>query len=508
MNVNAPQNNSPQRQYLRLRPQVQQRRATLPSLVFSPEEANSITDLWQHSEEGDDIDRHSAGSAPSPIIGLALTKEDSLLKRRSRSADELRRLMREQQQQEQHLNGVDQQLHPHLQQQRRRSAEIRYWRSSYAVPSNELGNDYPRRQDADEEENPNDEITRMYADATASPEVIAQPLHHELDENDDVDGADGRAADPLVIPADHEDDRDDERPSTVTFAKDYHNQHHRRSPDSGVAASNEDLETRMSRVERRVFNLEESVHKLNGRSNRQTIILEGTALAQTPPPTGRRSARDTSRSPLPESMRMSPSSRHGHLPSPDSSADELNHPPPQQHHSPHPYSRSRGGVATPNSGLKIDAYSDSGASESLPPASIYPHLTPLYKALRYERAARKQLESELVRLQHEMFDMQMTIKRLNSEHCAATSAAPTTAATGAEAVQSRFSSQETEDGADDDDDDDANDRDMFQTPKEEADTPRLGFSFPGMEANANSGAIGVATTTGGRTAMAAEDEMF
>lgn len=118
MNVNAPQAESPQRDYLKLRPQIQPRRATLPSLMFSRPDSKEIFTTWRPSEDrGADPETHSLRES---TIGMALTTrgEESAQHRRSRSCDELRRLLKDHEKSEPKSRSDE-------------LNEIRSWRLSY-----------------------------------------------------------------------------------------------------------------------------------------------------------------------------------------------------------------------------------------------------------------------------------------------------------------------------------------------------------------------------------------
>ena len=424
MNVNAPQNELPERDYVKMRAQIQPRRATLPSLMFNQPDADARFGV-RRSEDlgGTDVETHSLHES---TIGIALTtKEDVTHHRRSRSMDELRKLLKE---------------HEKIEPRRRSDElnEIKSWRLSYLDRPESVLAVAPDMQDLEQHQGHDQRFTETHAHEHVDD-------HHHESVHDHIHNRDHALVDGIEL--EHDFGNETDEPDVATIAPDASSEieerrvgtpdfvrlvKQTRGPDSGIAASTDGLERQMpdriSNVEHRLKSLEDAFQRLNGRSNRQTIILEGADRRH------RSAGRQRPHSPLPEAERPS---------SPESSADEgaIFSPatvlfPTPTHHS-----------------VKTGSFSDE--SVSLPPANIYPHLTPLYNALQYERSARKRLESELLRLQREMYELQVMVRRLEDKNGYPTPSPDTH-------FHPYLNNRETE-----------QDKDVFETPQEEIAAPRL-----------------------------------
>jgi hypothetical protein len=127
MNVNAPEPSSTEKALgytsFETSPQVHRRRATLPSMMLSPADAAVLQKMWSSPDlqpAAASPSKKVKPSIPSPLIGVAVTSGVNP-KRRSRSAGALHEMARLQ------AENVD---------VRRRSAEIRYW---HRVDSHDVG---------------------------------------------------------------------------------------------------------------------------------------------------------------------------------------------------------------------------------------------------------------------------------------------------------------------------------------------------------------------------------
>lgn len=130
MNVNAPQEISPPHEYLTFdgldaaqHPRVVQRRASLPSVVFSSADAAALSAFWaaDNAPVTAQDEENAVRASEEREIGVALSSPKRV-KRRSRSAGALHDLTKD------WIPPVEAILPPRT--PRRRSAEIRYWRSS------------------------------------------------------------------------------------------------------------------------------------------------------------------------------------------------------------------------------------------------------------------------------------------------------------------------------------------------------------------------------------------
>ncbi|KAF1962173.1 hypothetical protein CC80DRAFT_156284 [Byssothecium circinans] len=394
MNVNAPQEASPPHEYLTFEappPDLGRRRATLPG-IFAEAETQSLDGRVKRLETWEE--RHEDGSIPSPQIGIALSSPPTQSinsiqsKRRSRSAGALRELAK---------------ARPSA--ERRRSAEIRFWRSSYASASM-YSNTSPRPRTAqtvdtvtsikdDTEPQPSESITKYATTAPALDQTVPQ---HDQDLSQ------------IQLPVEafnfgnlksgFSEDEDSEHPTVSP------------SPVQSPPLQRVEEGSRRLSIEDRVKNLEEemrtlgsSVHRLSGRNNRQTIILENV-------PKGRRSSRNRSSSGASErqeshhsSSRSRPSSRNLSL-RPNSEMEVLQAP--------------ASPTLAPLSAVNEDASkpkSRGSSNERTPPTAaqyttLLAHLTTLQAHLSHERHSRKALESQVLSLQCEIANLHTLVQRI------------------------------------------------------------------------------------------------
>ncbi|KAJ4376239.1 hypothetical protein N0V83_001522 [Neocucurbitaria cava] len=381
MNVNAPQASPPQ-EYLTFdmqRPDIGRRRATLPTVPsagthrHSLDESRGRLSTWE--------ERQDEEPEPSPGIGIALSSPTQATtprqsKRRSRSADALRELVKS-----------------HVPLDRRRSAEIRYWRESYMS-----GSVYSRPQTAKTVETfrsvqmqePNiqepepDSVIEMSATLVEADEPETPELEHVGQEQGTERviqppvsafnfGALKKAPEPQLealppAPPPRSDQRPEQRPS---------------------------VEDRMQHLESKVENMEFSVRRLSTRNNRQTIILENA-----PKNLRTRNRSSSSRSASASRSRSTPSIHQE--PNHQSSSDTLNP-----------------GPASPVL-THISAAATSDGEEASKQA-----LKTMYEALKYERSARKALEQQVLTLQHDISDLHALVNKLIASATATSPSYPT-----------------------------------------------------------------------------------
>lgn len=375
MNVNAPQEASPPHEYLRFEvptPDFSRRRATLPN-VHTVSETQSLNgqekrlDTWEERPSGEYI--------PSPEIGVALSSppgerqstQSAQEKRRSRSAGNLRELTKGR---------------PSV--ERRRSAEIRYWRSSYASGSLYSTNT-PRPRTAQTVETvrsieAQEELPELSEMVTKSVSVRAPTVVTQHDHNHDKSQA------PLPVEAfnfgnfrsDFSDDDDSEQPAEEPAAP-------TTQPERRLS-----IEDRVKYLEENVRSLDASVRRMSGRNNRQTIILDNA-------PKGRRSRnRSSSASSQRQGSHHSSKGSHNTLhlrqyedekPAPDSPA----HPP----------------LSAVNE-LPVTIAAQNGV------ADIHAQLAALQTSLQHERHARKALEAQVSTLQRDLADLHNLVHKFVS----------------------------------------------------------------------------------------------
>lgn len=355
MNVNAPQA-SPPNEYLTFdmqRSGVGRRRATLPSVPSAGIQRHSLDEprgrLSAWDERADDE------TLPSPGIGIALSSPTQATtpitsKRRSRSADALRDMVKDR-------ASMD----------RRRSAEIRYWRQSHAS-----GSVYSRPQTAKTVETIRS--VQIQGPAITEPEDGIVAMSATLSHVDE----------PSPLPEEHE--RSIEPPvSAFNFGL----QSGFSDDDSAAAVPSSppernknrlSIEDRVAHLEGTFQSIESSLQRMSSRTNRQTIILSDA-------PRNLRSRQRSS---------SNPHSDFDNLPVYQSSNDTL-----------------KSNPASPT----LVKPSAEGSKEQV--------IEKLYEALKYERTARKALEQQVQGLQHDIADLHALVNKLIASATATSPSYPT-----------------------------------------------------------------------------------
>lgn len=363
MNVNAPQA-SPPKEYLTFdmeRPDIGRRRATLPSVPSAGIQRHSLDEPRGRLSAWDE--RTDDEAIPSPGIGIALSSPTQTTsvqaKRRSRSADALRDMAKER-------ASID----------RRRSAEIRYWRQSHAS-----GSVYSRPQTAKTVESIRSVQER--APAITDPDDGIQAMSATL----------GHVDEPTPSPSNYDEKQDVEPPvSAFNFGLQNESQSREddaKSAEAFVPSSLPEHATHRLSIEDRVANLEgtfqsieSSLRRMSSRTNRQTIILSEA-------PRNLRS-RNTS------SSNSNSNANFDKLPDYQSSNDTL-----------------KSNPASPT----LVKPSAEGSKEQV--------IEKLYEALKYERAARKALEQQVQGLQHDIADLHALVNKLIASATATSPSYPT-----------------------------------------------------------------------------------
>ncbi|CAO2651948.1 Nn.00g002310.m01.CDS01 [Neocucurbitaria sp. VM-36] len=374
MNVNAPQASPPQ-EYLTFdmqRPDIGRRRATLPSVPsasvhrHSLDESRGRLSTWEERQDED--------PEPSPGIGIALSSPTQATtprqsKRRSRSADALRDLVKN-----------------HAPLDRRRSAEIRYWRESYMS-----GSVYSRPQTA--------KTVETLRSVQMQEPVIQEPESESVIE---MSATLVQADEPETPELEHVDrEQETERVvqapvSAFNFGnlKSAPEPQHEAPPPPPRSQQRPTVEDRMQHLESKLENMEFSVRRLSTRNNRQTIILENA-----PKNLRTRNRSSSSRSASASRSRSTPSIHQE--PNHQSSSDTLN---------PGPTSPVLAHLA--------------GAGGDGEEASKHA-LKTMYEALKYERSARKALEQQVRTLQHDISDLHALVNKLIASATATSPSYPT-----------------------------------------------------------------------------------
>lgn len=350
MNVNAPQA-SPPNEYLTFdmqRPDIGRRRATLPSVPSAGIQRHSLDESRGRLSSWEE--RPDESPMPSPGIGIALSSPTQATtpiksKRRSRSADALNEMVKDR-------ASID----------RRRSAEIRYWRQSYTS-----GSIYSRPQTAKTVETirsvqmqgatitePADEVVEMSATLAHTDEPSPLPLEH--DQEPEIQppvsafnfGLKSGFSDDDTVPS--------EPPVPIS------------PPEK--SKNRLSIEDRVAHLEGTFQSIESSLRRMSSRTNRQTIIL-----SEAP-----RNLRSRNR----DSSSQSRSMHFDNLPTYQSSNDTLK--------------------SQPESPTLVRPSAEDGSKEQV--------IEKLYEALKYERTARKALEQQFQGLQHDIADLHILVNKL------------------------------------------------------------------------------------------------
>ncbi|KAF2028833.1 hypothetical protein EK21DRAFT_68932 [Setomelanomma holmii] len=349
MNVNAPQA-SPPHEYLTFdmqRPGLG-RRATLPSVPSAGIQRHSLDEPRGRSSIWDE--KLDEDPAPSPGgIGIALSSPTEATpkqhKRRSRSADALRDLVKDR-------ASID----------KRRSAEIRYWRQSYAS-----GSIYSRPQTAKTVETIRS--VQMQEPTITEPEDSVIEMSATLVHSDEPTPSPGEPSPSREVPA----------PVSAFnfglksgFSDDTTVPSEPPAPVSPPERNRNRLsvEDRIAHLEENFQSLEVSIHRLSTRNNRQTIILSDA-------PRNLRSRNSAS-------TNSNSNSNSDHLPNYQSSNDTLK--------------------SVPASPILVRPGAEEGSKEKV--------IEKLYEALKYERSARKALEQQVGNLQHDIADLHALVNKL------------------------------------------------------------------------------------------------
>ncbi|KAF1965181.1 hypothetical protein BU23DRAFT_34538 [Bimuria novae-zelandiae CBS 107.79] len=371
MNVNAPQEASPPHEYLRFQvptPDLSRRRATLPN-VHAIAETQSLNDspkrleTWEERPDGEFI--------PSPEIGIALSSppRDRQLtntiqeKRRSRSAGNLRELMKGR---------------PSV--ERRRSAEIRYWRSSYTSGS-VYSTNTPRPRTAQTVETvrsveAQDDLPNLEDVVTKSVSVHAPTVVAHVQDAPQI---------PIQLPVEAFNFGN----LRSEFSDEEDLEQHELPTKSERRVS---IEERVKFLEENLRTLDASVKRMSGINNRQTIILENA-------PKGRRSRNRSS---------SASSQRQGsHHSSTGSNALHLRQ---YEEEKLAPDSQTHAPLSAVNESPAI-SHDQCTAQRVKLAGDVHAQLAALHASLQHERHARKLLKAQVSTLQRDLADLHALVHK-------------------------------------------------------------------------------------------------
>ncbi|KAF2432700.1 hypothetical protein EJ08DRAFT_108905 [Tothia fuscella] len=380
MNINAPDPQNPAQNinsnYISFEtsPKVHRRRATLPSLVVSPADAEVLQRMWNSSDlHPPSPNKIVKLNIPSPGIGVALTSGANP-NRKSRSVGALHELARAQGE----STGS-----------RRRSSEIRFWRES--------------RIDLHDVRRPE---SKEITDCGSSKASSTSSDHPSLTELSDAFAETGSS----VRGGPHSFDFGSITTETNTAERQVHIVEQRLSQlefnMQHISISLQEIATRPP--EREVVTIGKAPlghrsHNSLGHRSQNSLILDRPGLPSNPRDTKRFT--QTSQAPPVHSSSPSPIKRiqqavsQVSLPSLGATSGAMGFATPAQFPSPRPKTST-------------------GPQQPVIPAAplspnVYDHLAPLYNALRYERGVRKALESQVLQLRKDVVELTKVVNHLS-----------------------------------------------------------------------------------------------
>lgn len=413
MNVNAPQEESNEQSYIAFNrtPPVHRRRATLPSVVFNSTDASTLSAIWSEGAS-----KHDDQTSVKDEIGIAVSVPQHRQSfssqgprrrsnRRSRSSGALEELRKMHEQNPSFRNSIASSLW------QSRNAGSRPQTSH--VPMTEEEEDVIMQDEVFE--TPGEGASRASSRDTvmrASP-----PAKGSLDE-DEI-----RAFDFGPLRTGHD------SPAT------------RQEFDASAEPPFISLDERMERLESNMRYFDESLRRLHGRQNRQTIILENAPQGRGHSRNLSSSSQDSPHYPkrpsipftdsqqqIPSPVSLSSSPHDAHFTQAQTAASTQSS---QPYYSPTPQSYPHQRFPSPKTSLPNLMSSPSMttmssaptmvATAGAPPTSSHSYteqhsyapdqMSALYSLLYHERAARKDLETQVDHLRREMGELRLRVER-------------------------------------------------------------------------------------------------
>jgi hypothetical protein len=377
-------------------PKVHQRRATIASVVVSPQEAAALDKLWKTElTKSRSPDARDVVRTPSPLIGLAITS-GSNPNRRSRSADA--------------LHGLYQNQSPG--DSRRRSAEIHYWKETkHGIPETEEGDEMPHSEKASirdlassTDATPADEIGEI-AILKSSPQRIVR-------HSKSFDVSSQRAAGTLrptepSLPI----DKVDVRLSQMEFNIGQLNRTMR------TLSSNPPPSFKLQEAPKRLMSRDSTQARQLGlpsspRDGKDGFATRSYSMRHVSSSTMRPST-SAAALPIQREETLAAFNSAPHVPSPGYAPqrDLANYPHQPPHSSVHNFS-------TPLPLSSMYSHSASNSTNRIPDEpdpylpTLLDHMAPLYSALKYERTARKILEARVLQLQHDLLELTTVVAHM------------------------------------------------------------------------------------------------
>lgn len=404
MNVNAPQDDGSDRGYIAFNrtPPIHRRRATLPSVVFNSTDATTLSAIWSESASRlddqisvqDDIGIAVSSPQHRPSFGSQGPRRRS--NRRSRSAGALEELRK---MHEQKPSSVRDSIASSLWQGKNPGSRPQ----TSHVPATEEEEDVVMQDEVFE--TPGEGVSRASSHDTV---MRASPREKVSLDEDEI-----RAFDFGPLRTGHE------YPAV------------KQEFETSIEPPFISLDARIERLESNMRYYDESLRRLHGRQNRQTIILENA-------PPGRGHSRNLSSSsqdspkypkrpsiPFDEAQQQVPSpvsiTSSPHAADFTQAQNGVSDQPSQPHQRyPSPKTSLPNLISSPSM-TTMSSAPTMVATTSAPPASSHSYteqhsyapdqMSALYSLLYHERAARKDLESQIDQLRREMGDLRVRVER-------------------------------------------------------------------------------------------------
>ncbi|KIW03507.1 uncharacterized protein PV09_05273 [Verruconis gallopava] len=389
MNVNAPQPESPSKErrianYLSFEtsPKVHRRRATLSSMIISPEDNTVLHKMWSTT----DLAPINSASETSPLdsieqpgtpIGVAVSGSIANPNRRSRSAGALHELAKKQAQ-DTHV--------------RRLSSEIKYWRASHIAslqddarerktqPQEDLETPVLTSPRASSIEPPQTEVSEVFAETGSSiHEGHLEPIEYGSEASE-------------LAPADKGDGLVEQRLLQLE------------SSMRRLSVSVSEYAAKVEAPKEREFAL-----KPAPRTNTPQVVFQAPASGRQAYTENESVMEGPQKNP---SMRFAQPSRA--VPSPSPSKGSYQHSYVSSTTTLQPLGHYSAGPSSVQSAPQSSSPSVPN-TQYVTQNALQEHFVPLYNALRYERQIRKALETQVAQLRNDVIDLSAMVAQLRKQ---------------------------------------------------------------------------------------------
>jgi hypothetical protein len=371
MNVNAPESSPSQKalNYVSFEtsPRVHRRRATLPSMMLSPADAAVLQKMWSSPDLQPLPPSPSKSvnhSMPNPLIGVAVTSGANP-NRRSRSAGALHEIAR---------------LQAETAGQRRRSSEIRYWRTSQIDPHDVRGPASRQSSDCKSTRGSTANSDTELSDAMAETGSSIRGGPHSFDFGSNTTEPNTAEKSGHIV---------EQRLSQLEF-----NMQH-------ISLSLQQYSIQQPQRKPVIIDQAPPRHQSQKSLTAERPGLPANPKDTFPTRTNSKSFTQTSRPPTAPSHSSSPSTVSQHQVNYTSSPSPVGASPPTA------FMATEGGKLRPSTSATTPQPAQTSLTQT-----IHDHLAPLYNALRYERTVRKALEAQVLQLRQDVDELSTIVSQL------------------------------------------------------------------------------------------------